>query len=133
MKTSEWIKPSHEPAAAWAPQTVDSSARLTMKLGSGAERIHHLLLGVRRQLERAGARDSTILAAEATLVHLLPLLLAGRWKGTCQTLSEQCGRSPVSIRRSLRALERASVLRSKALGRHGVEIQFLLQVSDDDA
>lgn len=99
-----------------------------MKLGSGAERIHVLLLGVRRQLERAGARDSTILAAEATLVHLLPLLLSGRWKGTCQTLSEQCGRSPVSIRRSLRALERAAVVRSKALGRHGVEIELLIEI-----
>jgi hypothetical protein len=132
MKTTACPKLSHEPAAPSATWTSDGeSTRPPMKLGSGADRIHQLVLGVRRRLDEAGARDSTILAAEVTLVHLLPLLLGGRWKGTCQTLSEQCGRSPVSIRRSLRALERAGVVRSKALGRHGVEIHLLIEVDPE--
>lgn len=104
-----------------------------MKLSTCAGLIHTILFDMRRKLEVAGATGSTILAAEATLAHLLPVLLGGRWKGTCQMLSDQCGRSPVSIRRSLRVLERAGVVRSKALGRHGVELHFLLPHRDQDA
>lgn len=103
-----------------------------MKLSSCSKLIHTILFDMRRRLEQGGASGSTILAAEATLAHLLPMLLEGRWKGTCQQLSDQCGRSPVSIRRSLRVLERAGVLRSKALGRHGVELSFLLPHRDED-
>lgn len=103
-----------------------------MKLSACATLIHRILFDVRRRLEEGGASGSTILAAEATLAHLLPMLLGGRWKGTCQRLSDQCGRSPVSIRRSLRALERAGVLQSKALGRHGVELSFLLGHREQD-
>lgn len=103
-----------------------------MKLSTCATLIHTILFDMRRRLEQVGASGSTILAAEATLAHLLPVLLSGRWKGTCQMLSDQCGRSPVSIRRSLRVLERAGVVRSKALGRHGVELHFLLPHRDQD-
>jgi hypothetical protein len=97
-----------------------------MSLGTCSSLIHSILFDMRKRLETAGATGSTILAAEATLAHLLPLLLSGRWKGTCEILSAQCGRSSVSIRRSLRVLERAGVLRARALGRHGVELHFLL-------
>lgn len=97
-----------------------------MDLAVCSNMIHTILFDMRKRLEENGATGSTILAAEATLAHLLPFLLAGRWKGTCETLSAQCGRSPVSIRRSLRALERAGVLKSQALGRHGVELHYLL-------
>ncbi len=103
-----------------------------MKLSTCSNLIHSILFDMRRRLEQNGATGSTILAAEATLAHLLPLLLMGRWKGTCEVLSAQCGRSPVSIRRSLRALERAGVVRSRALGRHGVELHFLLPHRDQE-
>jgi hypothetical protein len=103
-----------------------------MNLISCSNLIHSILYDMRHRLETTGATGSTILAAEATLAHLLPLLLVGRWRGTCDTLSTQCGRSSVSIRRSLRALERAGVLRSRALGRHGVELHFLLPHRDQE-
>lgn len=87
-----------------------------------ADHLHRTLFAMRKDLERRGGTGSTILAAEATLAHLLPLLLEGKWRGTCDELAARCGRSPVSIRRSLRALEKAGLLRSRALGRHGIEL-----------
>jgi hypothetical protein len=124
MKTVECLNLSQPPfpVATEAP---------SMKLSTCANLVHTILFDMRRRLEQAGSSGSTILAAEATLAHLLPMLLGGSWKGTCQMLSDQCGRSPVSIRRSLRVLERAGVLRSKALGRHGVELHFLLPHRDE--
>lgn len=102
-----------------------------MRLALAAALIHDLLLDVRRRLEEDGASGSTIIAAEVTLAHLLPLLLAGPWRGTTEALGRQCGRAPVSIRRSLRTLERAGALRSRPLGRRGLELRLLLSPRDD--
>lgn len=88
--------------------------------------LHDLLVDVRARLAEAGATDSTLIAAEATVPHLLPLFCSSTtWSGTQGQLAAQCGRSGQALRRSLKSLERAGVVEVQSKGKRGVEVRWL--------
>lgn len=102
---------------------VDGEARATLPAASPqrAQYFAHL----RRLLIGKGFKGSTLVAAEALLLHILPLFAgAGTWRGQVREISELCGRSGTAVRRSIRVLGDAGILGVRRRGPAGLELSL---------